>query len=114
MKQIFNIPALAAALAFTPAALAQNAVDEKPVAAAMVGDLLVARPIGAAMTVGGTAAFLISLPFTLLSGSTEQAAETLVAGPARTTFKRCLGCRTPEGSALVESEMDQDAGRQYR
>ncbi|MEM6301242.1 MAG: hypothetical protein AAF749_05835, partial [Pseudomonadota bacterium] len=70
-------------------------VDEKPNGFAMTGDLLVARPIGLAMTVVGTAAFLVSLPFTALAGSVTESAETLVIGPAETTFMRCLGCREP-------------------
>ncbi|WP_116367866.1 hypothetical protein [Parahaliea mediterranea] len=71
---------------------AQAAVDDSPSAGAMVGDLLVARPMGLVATVGGTAAFLVSLPFTLLAGHASEAAETLMVGPARTTFMRCLGC----------------------
>ncbi|MEM6544930.1 MAG: hypothetical protein AAF680_08485, partial [Pseudomonadota bacterium] len=74
---------------------AQGSVDEKPNGFAMTGDLLVARPIGLAMTVVGTAAFLVSLPFTALAGSVTESAETLVIGPAETTFMRCLGCREP-------------------
>ncbi|MFV0275917.1 MAG: hypothetical protein ACK5HY_01875 [Parahaliea sp.] len=72
--------------------LAQDAVDESPSAGAMVGDLLVARPLGLVMTVGGTAAFIVSLPFTLLAGHASEAAETLMVGPAKSTFMRCLGC----------------------
>lgn len=72
---------------------AQVAVDESPSAGAMVGDLLVARPMGLVMTVGGAAAFVVSLPFTLLAGHASEAADTLMVGPARTTFMRCLGCR---------------------
>jgi len=75
--------------------LAQSAVDEDPSAAAMVGDLLVARPVGFVMTVGGTAAWVVSLPFTLLAGHAGEAAETLIIGPGETTFMRCLGCRNP-------------------
>lgn len=75
--------------------LAQQAVDESPNEWAMVGDLLVARPIGLVLTVGGAAVFLVSLPFTLLAGSAGEAADTLVAGPVETTFMRCLGCRQP-------------------
>jgi len=75
-------------------AQAQTApVDERPNPFAMVGDLLIARPIGAAMTVVGAGAFVVSLPFTALSGHVGEAAETLVLGPAETTFMRCLGCR---------------------
>lgn len=70
----------------------QESVDEKPSAAAMAGDLVVARPVGLVMTVAGTAAFIVSLPFTLLAGHAGEAAETLMLGPAETTFMRCLGC----------------------
>ena len=71
---------------------AQASIDETPSAGAMAGDLVVARPIGLALTVVGTAAFIVSLPFTLLAGSASEAAETLMIGPAETTFVRCLGC----------------------
>ena len=74
---------------------AGGAIDEKPHAGVMVGDLVVARPIGIVMTVAGTAAFIVSLPFTLLAGNTSEAAESLMIGPAQTTFMRCLGCRNP-------------------
>jgi hypothetical protein len=85
--------AMIASLAVPQTLWAQAAIDDSPSAGAMVGDLLVARPMGLAMTVGGTAAFLVSLPFTLLAGNTSEAAETLMVGPAKTTFMRCLGCR---------------------
>jgi len=75
--------------------LAQHAVDESPNEWAMAGDLLVARPIGAALVVGGAAVFLVSLPFTLLAGHASEAADTLIGGPVETTFMRCLGCRNP-------------------
>ena len=77
---------------------AQPSIDQTPSAGAMLGDLVVARPIGAAMTVAGTAAFLVSLPFTLLAGSASEVAETLMIGPAETTFLRCLGCKNPGSS----------------
>jgi hypothetical protein len=72
---------------------AEEAIDESPNEWAMVGDLLVARPIGAVLTVGGAAVWLVSLPFTLLAGNASEAAGTLVGGPAESTFMRCLGCR---------------------
>lgn len=91
--------ALAAVLVTTlgaaPLLQAQQPIDESPSEAEMIGDLLVARPIGAVMTAAGTAAFLVSLPFTILAGSVGEAAETLMVGPAKTTFVRCLGCRKP-------------------
>jgi hypothetical protein len=75
--------------------LAQEAIDESPNEWAMAGDLLVARPIGAVLVVGGAAVWLVSLPFTLLAGNASEAAGTLIGGPVETTFMRCLGCRNP-------------------
>lgn len=75
--------------------LAQSAIDESPNEWAMVGDLFVARPVGLVLTAGGTAVWLVSLPFTLLAGHAGEAAETLIIGPGESTFMRCLGCRNP-------------------
>ncbi len=58
----------------------------------MAGDLLIARPLGVVWTVAGSALFVVSLPFTALGGNVKQAADTLVIGPAKETFVRCLGC----------------------
>lgn len=74
---------------------AQSSIDERPNAFAMAGDLVVARPIGLVLTAVGGAAFLVSLPLTALAGSVAESAETLVLGPAETTFVRCLGCIEP-------------------
>ena len=75
----------------TPAVAAP---EDAPTALAMAGDLVVARPIGAAITVVGVAAFVASLPFSALGGNVAQAADTLVTKPAAETFMRCLGCRS--------------------
>jgi len=84
---------LISCLMLPQALLAASAVDETPNEWAMVGDLLVARPVGLVLTVGGTAVWLVSLPFTLLAGHAGEAAETLILGPGESTFMRCLGCR---------------------
>lgn len=65
---------------------------EDPGIFAMVGDLIIARPIGAAITAVGAAAFIVSLPFTALAGNTAEAGQELVVRPGRETFMRCLGC----------------------
>ena len=88
---------------------AQEAIDESPSEWAMVGDLLVARPIGAVLTVGGAAVWLVSLPFTLLAGNASEAAGTLIGGPVETTFMRCLGCRNPGYSGK-----DAEANRKFK
>lgn len=58
----------------------------------MAGDLLIARPLLLATTAVGTGLFLASLPFSILGGNVEEAADTLVIDPAWLTFGRCLGC----------------------
>jgi hypothetical protein len=68
--------------------------EEEPSALAMTGDVLVARPVGLVITTIGTAAFIVSLPFSAAGGNVSEAADTLVVGPARETFVRCLGCRS--------------------
>ena len=62
-----------------------------PTADATAADLLIARPGGLAATVLGAAVFVVGLPFTLINGSTEQAAQKLVVEPAQYTFTRPLG-----------------------
>ena len=100
--------ALAACLTLPLLSWAQSAVDESPSAGAMVGDLLVARPIGLVMTVGGAAAWLVSLPFTVLAGHAGEAAETLMIGPAEATFMRCLGCRV---TGYTNKDVDRNRER---
>ncbi len=71
---------------------------------AMAGDLLIARPLGVVWTVAGSALFVVSLPFTALGGNVKQAADTLVVGPAKETFVRCLGC-VPTGRYVDPNEV---------
>jgi hypothetical protein len=86
-------------LAFSSVGYAQ-AIDEEPSALSMTGDALFARPVLFATTVVGSVVYVVSLPFSLLGGNAAEAGETLVMGPARATFVRCLGCtrvgRKPE------------------
>ena len=100
---------LLSSLLAIPVAWGQGSIDEDPNAFAMAGDLIVARPIGLVMTVAGAAAFVVSLPFTLLAGSVSESAEKLVMGPGETTFVRCLGCIEPGYSGK-----DRELRRQNR
>lgn len=75
-----------------------------PPAYAMVADLLIARPLGLVFTAVGTAAFVVTLPFTAIGGNVGPAADALVVEPARATFVRCLGCTT---SGRVQDDNDE-------
>jgi hypothetical protein len=50
-----------------------------------------ARPLGLAAMVVGVVVFVVSLPFTLPSGSVDSANKMLVKAPTVFTFKRPLG-----------------------
>lgn len=67
-------------------------------------DALVARPLGIAATGLGAVVWTVSLPFSLLGGNAGQAADSLVGGPARETFVRCLGCRSGRRQADVAGQ----------
>jgi hypothetical protein len=67
-------------------------VEEDPSVMAMTTDLIFVRPIMLVGTVFGSAIWLVSSPFSLAGGNSMQAADTLVVGPAKATFVRCLGC----------------------
>lgn len=76
----------------SPLSALANVVEEKPTALAMTGDAIFARPALFAVTVVGTAVYIVSLPFSLVGNNAQEAADMLVVGPAKATFVRCLGC----------------------
>jgi hypothetical protein len=63
-----------------------------PTGSEMVFDALVARPVGLGSMIVGSAAFVVSLPFSIPSGSVGNAFDKMVKEPTGYTFKRCLGC----------------------
>lgn len=65
---------------------------ETPEAYAMVADVVIARPFLIAGTVIGTGLFVVTLPFTALSGTVDKAGKALVVEPGKAAFVRCLGC----------------------
>ncbi|MFT4719150.1 MAG: hypothetical protein ACI9SB_000313 [Candidatus Azotimanducaceae bacterium] len=67
-------------------------VEENPTGAAMVGDILIARPLGLLMFAAGSVVYLATLPFSLAGGNASDAGERLVLEPAKEVFVRCLGC----------------------
>ncbi|MBZ0332394.1 MULTISPECIES: hypothetical protein [Halomonas] len=86
------VVAVMLALASLPAMAQEQHLEARPSGGAMIADALIARPLLLAATLGGTALFVVSLPFSAMGGNVDQAAETLVKTPAEATFRRCLGC----------------------
>lgn len=91
-RMTFFTAVLGALLFSLPAVAQQQNQGVQPSGGAMVMDALIARPLLAAATLGGTALFIVSMPFSAMGGNMEGVAETLVMTPARATFARCLGC----------------------
>lgn len=73
-------------------ASADRLADDEPGELATIGDAIFARPALLLATGVGLTIYTATLPFSILGGSEEQAAETLVLAPADATFRRCLGC----------------------
>lgn len=65
--------------------------DNDADAGAMLADLVFVRPFGLVGSVLGAGIFVVTLPFTVPSRSTEAAANALVAEPLEYTFNRPLG-----------------------
>jgi hypothetical protein len=61
----------------------------------MLMDAVVARPLGLATTIAGGGVLVVTLPFTLPSGSVGPAAHGLVGQSAGWTFLRPLGQGDP-------------------
>ncbi len=51
-------------------------------------DLLIARPLGVLASAAGTAIFLVSLPFTIPTGSVDRAAQIFIVNPLKFSFSR--------------------------
>ena len=95
---LFRTLAVASMLSFVASAGASSGSGDplytiqNPPAYAMIGDLLIARPLLVAATVIGAGVFVVSLPFTALGGGVGDAGQALVVDPAKAAFVRCLGC----------------------
>lgn len=81
-----------------PATAEEPARRSAPSAEAMVYDAFFMRPLTLIGTLVGTGLFVATLPVSVIGGNVDQAAEAMVAQPARSTFTRCLGCAAPHGT----------------
>ena len=78
---------LALLLSTSTPAFASGDTDATSVAV----DVVLARPVSFALTILGSALFVVSLPVAATSGCVDKAAKTLVVTPAKDTFTRPLG-----------------------
>lgn len=99
------IAAFSTLLSFSLPAQADS-LNNTPSAGAMVADAVVVRPLYFALSQAGAVLYTATLPFTLLGGNADKAAETLVVTPLQGAFIRCLGCGKIENQVGRLSEAD--------
>lgn len=90
-KTLVPVVAAAALLSGAPAQAYDQVIDDTPSGEAMVFDLFIARPLGLAGTVAGTAVYFVALPINLLTFNLADPARRLIIEPAKFTFVRDLG-----------------------
>ena len=69
----------------------ERQLDRPPSASLMVLDAVVFRPTTLVLTAIGSAAFVVTLPFSATGGNVDQAKEKFIIEPWRFTFDRPLG-----------------------
>jgi hypothetical protein len=98
-QQVFTVAAslslLAASMQPTLAAIEIDETDFGPSYETMVVDTVVGKPLQLVNAVAGTAAYLVSLPFSLIGGNADQAQQKLFVEPWD-AMGRCLGCTVAE------------------
>ncbi|HCN16725.1 MULTISPECIES: hypothetical protein [Psychrobacter] len=98
-QKVFTVAAsLSLLAASTQPALAAIEIDETdfgPSYETMVVDTVVGKPLQLVNAVAGTAAYLVSLPFSLIGGNADQAQQKLFVEPWD-AMGRCLGCTVAE------------------
>jgi hypothetical protein len=91
LRKPVNIVVASLMLALSSVSGAET-IEESPSAGAMVADAVFARPLYFVMSQAGALIYGVTLPFTLLGGNADEAAETFVVTPLQAAFVRCLGC----------------------
>lgn len=105
LRTSVNIAVATALLGMSSLASAER-IEETPSAGAMVADAVLARPLYFVLSQAGALIYGATLPFTLLGGNADQAAETLVVTPLQAAFVRCLGCGNIENEVGSLNEGD--------
>ena len=104
------IAGLSLMIATTLPAAAAIEIDETdfgPSYDTMVVDTVVGKPLQLVNAVAGTAAFVVSLPFSIIGGNTEQAQQKLVVEPWQ-AMGRCLGCTVAEDNYYKSQTTDEN------
>ncbi|WP_227677454.1 hypothetical protein [Psychrobacter ciconiae] len=115
MKSKLVSIALSASLmaAMAQPAVAAIEIDENdfgPSYGTMMVDTVAGKPLQLLAAVAGTAAYVVSLPFSLAAGNAEQAQQKLVVEPWD-AMGRCLGCTVAEDNYYKSQVVDHNTVR---
>ncbi len=89
------------------AAIEIDETDFGPSYDTMVVDTVVGKPLQLVNAVAGTAAYVVSLPFSIIGGNHEQAQQKLVVEPWQ-AMNRCLGCTVAEDNYYKSQEANKN------
>ena len=101
---------VAATIQPTFAAIEIDETDFGPSYETMVVDTIVGKPLQLVNAVAGTAAYIVSLPFSLIGGNADQAQQKLFVEPWD-AMGRCLGCTVAEDNYYKSQVVDNNVVR---
>ena len=110
-QKIFTVAAslslLVTSMQPAAAAIEIDETDFGPSYGTMVVDTVVGKPLQLVNAVAGTAAYLVSLPFSLIGGNADQAQQKLFVEPWN-AMGRCLGCTVAEDNYYKSQVVNND------
>lgn len=101
-----SLSLMAATMQPALAAIEIDETDFGPSYETMVVDTVVGKPLQLVSAVAGTAAYLVSLPFSLIGGNADKAQQKLFVEPWD-AMGRCLGCTVAEDN-YYKSQVTND------
>ena len=112
-KIFTTIVALSCSMALMQSASAAIEIDETdfgPSYETMAVDTIVGKPLQLVTAIAGTAAYLVSLPFSLIGGNADQAQQKLFVEPWD-AMSRCLGCTVAEDNYYKSQAVNENVVR---
>lgn len=107
---IISTSCIVAVMQPASAAIEIDETDFGPSYGTMAVDTMVGKPLQLATAIAGTATYLVSLPFSLISGNAEQAQQKLFVEPWD-AMARCLGCTVAEDNYYKSSVISNNVVR---
>ena len=105
-KMVVGLSLIMATMLPAAAAIEIDETDFGPTYDTMVVDTVVGKPLQLVNAVAGTAAYIVSLPFSIIGGNADQAQQKLVVEPWQ-AMDRCLGCSVAEDNYYKSQATDE-------